>query len=298
MKRIGIKFINKMKKTKAQLVADYKKSNKVRREKLAKTAGFKTGEEYLKSLTTIKSSKKVKVAKKQKEMLDYVVAFDTTGSMMSYIEDVKNHVENLIPQMFDQDIDLRMKIVAFGDYCDMINSKEFGPAYQESQLTDNQKELQNFVKGAKNTSGGDIDEFYELVIKKIVEETPWREGSKRAVLFIADQEPHAVGYRHHNSISKIDWKEEAAKAKNLGIAFDTMAIHGGQYPWYAELSAITGGINMPFKSSEKTSEIVAASAYVRGSAKSRAAFTVSYDAAVSSGDTELVGTYKSLSSLL
>jgi len=43
---------------------------------------------------------------------------------------------------------------------------------------------------AQNTSGGDGDEFYELVIKKIVEEMDWREGSTKAVLLIADANPH------------------------------------------------------------------------------------------------------------
>ena len=33
-----------------------------------------------------------------------------------------------------------------------------------------------------DTSGGDGPEFYELVIKKIVEETEWREGSTRSIL--------------------------------------------------------------------------------------------------------------------
>lgn len=41
----------------------------------------------------------------------------------------------------------------------------------------------------ENTYGGDSDEFYELVIKKIVEETNWREGSIKAVLLIADASP-------------------------------------------------------------------------------------------------------------
>lgn len=282
----------------------FKKANKERREKLAKKAGFSTVEDYLKFLSKGTKSK-IKVTKeKTKEMLDYVVAFDTTGSMASYINNVKEHVKELIPNMFKQDIDLKMKIVAFGDYCDMESSTKFGIAYQESEFTSNTNDLIKFVNQAKNTNGGDSEEFYELVIKKITEETPWRKGAKKAVLFIADAEPHKVGYsfnKSHNTPivtnAQIDWRKEAQKAKEQEIGFDTLSIHGDTYKWYKELSEITGGVYMPFKSSNKMAEVVAASAYVRGSKKSKSVFYTAMASAVSSGDTELIGTYKSLSKL-
>jgi hypothetical protein len=302
-----------MEKTKEQLLADYKKSNKQRREKIVKAAGFETEGNYLASLENkpLKPSKKapkpvnpakIKVSE-EKDKLDYVVAFDTTGSMGSYINAVKGHVETLIPSMFSQDIDLKMKVVAFGDYCDINRwgsnpTDGFGVAYQQSSFTDNQSELINFVKGAKTTGGGDEDEFYELVIKKIVEETPWREGARKAVLFIADCNPHPVGYYYNGKSYQIDWKVEAKKAAEKGIAFDTLSIHGEKYPWYKELAKITGGVYLPFQSSSKMSEVVTASAYARGSKMSKATFTASYSTAKASGDTELVGVYKSLSTLL
>jgi hypothetical protein len=291
-----------MKKTKEQLIVDFKKSNKQRREKIATAAGFSTTDAYLASLTTTKKAAKISTPKKtskKKDVLDYVVAFDTTGSMAAYINDVKKHVEKLIPEMFSKDIDLKMKIVAFGDYCDMTSKNVFGKAYQESQFTNDENHLQNFVKTAEDTSGGDTDEFYELVIKKITEETPWREGAKKTVLLIADYTPHEIGYSHGNRVenNQINWKEEAKKAAKKGISFDTLSILG--MPWYKELSSITNGVNMPFKSANKMAEVVAASAYARGtSEKSRATFTASYASAVSSGDTELIGTYKTLSTLL
>ena len=285
-------------KTNKELIEDYKKSNKQRREKIAQKAGFKTGAEYLNSIE--KPAKIEKPVKKEQDMLDYVIAFDTTGSMAAYINQVKKHVEQLIPQMFSQDIDLRMKIVAFGDYCDMKSKNVFGNAYQESPFTNVQQSLIDFVQNAKNTSGGDSDEFYELVIKKITEETPWRKNAKKAVLFIADCEPHDIGYTYSDRIidNHIDWKKEAKKAAALGISFDTLTIIPDYAYWYQELSKITGGVSLPFKSSHKINEVVTASAYVRGGEKSRATFTASYASAVSSGDTELIGTYKTLSKLM
>lgn len=115
-------------------------------------------------------------------MLDMVIAFDTTGSMNAYLKAVKLQVKELIPKLLKQNPDLRIGIVAFGDYCDMPSKDRFGKAYQVCELTDNENRLIEFITKAQSTSGGDSDEFYELVIKKIVEETNWREGSTKAVL--------------------------------------------------------------------------------------------------------------------
>jgi hypothetical protein len=318
-----------MEKTKEQLIEAFKKNNKARREIIAKAKGFASAAEYLVAIYEGKTKRKAPKAKTRKEtkvtppvapkveakkeMLDYIVAFDTTGSMNSYIGDVKKHVEKIIPEMFSQDIDLRMKIIAFGDYCDMNSASDFGTAYQQSQFTDNQNDLMKFVQNAQGTNGGDGDEFYELIIKKITEETPWREGAKRAVLFIADQNPHKVGYSYSNNSygssykrsavyivqnAQIDWKQEAKKAAEKSVAFDTLAIHGEMYPWYKELSSITGGVYMPFKSSNKMAEVVKMSAYSRGSRTSKAKFAETMATAIADGDEELIGTYKSLSTLL
>lgn len=146
--------------------------------------------------------------------LDMVIAFDTTGSMANYIGAVKEHVKELVPKLFKQNPDLRIGVVAFGDYCDMPSKDEFGKAYQVCELTDNENELIEFITNAHRTNGGDSDEFYELVIKKIVEETDWREGSTKAVLLIADANPHRVGYSYSDRVvnNQIDWRKEAKKA--------------------------------------------------------------------------------------
>jgi hypothetical protein len=152
-------------------------------------------------------------------MLDMVIAFDTTGSMNAYLKAVKLQVKELIPKLLKQNPDLRIGIVAFGDYCDMPSKDRFGKAYQVCELTDNENRLIEFITKAQSTSGGDSDEFYELVIKKIVEETNWREGSTKAVLLIADAEPHRVGYSYNDRVvnNQIDWREEAKKAGTPGI---------------------------------------------------------------------------------
>lgn len=218
-----------------------------------------------------------KVAPQQIGKLDMVIAFDTTGSMSHYIGAVRKEVSDLIPQLFRDNEDLRLGIVAFGDYCDMPNAQEFGDAYQVVHPTDNTNALIKFVKEARDTGGGDGPEFYELVLKKIIEETPWREGSTRSILLIADAVPHEVGYSYGDIIhdNKIDWRKEAVKAVERGIKIDTVTIT--DEPWFKALSMMTDGVSVPFRSGEKTHTLVRASVSARGSMKSRMAFDMLMD---------------------
>lgn len=196
------------------------------------------------------------VAPKGKGKLDMVIAFDTTGSMAAYIDDVRQQVSEMIPRIFKDNEDLRLGIVAFGDYCDMKDRDTFGDAYQCIPLTDNENDIIRFVRESKDTGGGDGDEFYELVLKKIIDESPWREDSSKAILLIADADPHEVGYTYRDHVvgNQIDWRAEARKAADMMIKIDTVSICGR--PWYKELSAMTNGISVPFRSSGKTGTMI------------------------------------------
>lgn len=228
-------------------------------------------------------------------MLDMVIAFDTTGSMSTYINAVKTHVKELVPKLFSSNPDLRIGIVAFGDYYDMESKDNFGNAYQVLGLTNDENEIIKFINKAQNTSGGDGDEFYELVIKKITEETTWREGSTKAVLLIADAAPHEVGYSYRNIVSnaQIDWREEAKKASELGIKFDTMTINPIYVEWYKKLSAMTNGVSVPFKNSGKTSQVIEAAALSRGGTRTKAMYKATMDSV--KDDVELSAVYTAYS---
>jgi hypothetical protein len=228
-------------------------------------------------------------------MLDMVIAFDTTGSMSAYINAVKTHVKELVPKLFSSNPDLRIGIVAFGDYCDMKAPTLYGKAYQVLDLTNDENKIIQFINEAQNTSGGDGDEFYELVIKKITEETAWREGSTKAVLLIADAAPHKVGYSYRSIVSnaQIDWREEAKKASKLGIKFDTMTIDPMYVEWYKELSAMTNGISVPFNNSGKTSQVIEAAALSRGGTRTKAMYMATMDSV--KDDVELNAVYTAYS---
>ena len=212
------------------------------------------------------------IAPKETGKLDMVIAFDTTGSMTAYIGAVRNEVADLIPRLFKDNEDLRLGIVAFGDYCDMKNAREFGKAYQCIMPTNSENDLIRFVRESKDTAGGDCDEFYELVLKKIVEETPWREGSTRSILLISDAYPHPLGYTYEDYVvgNQIDWREVARKAASMKIKVDTVTITDAA--WYRELSAMTNGVSVPCHSGYKTGRLVEITASVRGSRAAKMKF--------------------------
>jgi hypothetical protein len=180
----------------------------------------------------------------------------------------------------------------------MKSSKEFGKAYQSIELTNNKNDLIKFINEAQNTSGGDGDEFYELVIRKINNETDWRSNASKAVLLIGDAPFHPVGYRFKGGqvdiISDIDWKQEAKTAKDKGIQYDTLLIQP-RVRWYQELSQITGGVSMDFKNANKIDTIIEGTVYARSSASAYRGMSATV---MASGDEELIGAFKSINSLV
>ncbi|MDE6239363.1 MAG: VWA domain-containing protein [Muribaculaceae bacterium] len=214
--------------------------------------------------------------------LDLIIAFDTTGSMSEYIETVRDGVATLIPELFRDNEDLKLGIVAFGDYCDMNGPEDFGNAYQCYKLSSNKGRLIQFVRQTKDTNGGDAPEFYELVIRKIVNETHWREGASRSVLLIGDSVPHSDGV--------INWWIEARKAAMQKVRFDTVEIEPQK--WMKELSAITGGRSIPFSSSSHTLALIKASVLSRGSSVARAKFDAMLATATDDETIEILRAYQ------
>ena len=276
-------------KTWVEQLASFKRSNKLNRAKKAKREGFDSVNEYMDFLKQ-KADSETKTESKAPELTDMVIAFDTTGSMRSYINDVKRHVNTLIPQLFEDNPNLKLSIVAFGDYCDMRTNTDFGNAYQVCDLTDNANVLMDFVTSARDTSGGDDPEFYELVIRKITQETNWREGSNKSVLFIADAVPHFENTYKSMNKTFIDWKQEATEASKLGVKFDTLRIDKS-VGWYKELSEITNGVSLDFQSSGKTNDLVRASALARGGESTAMLFKSLAVSDAVRGDSEMTAVY-------
>lgn len=147
-------------------------------------------------------------------MLDIVVSFDTTGSMGPAIAEVRRKVEQFVDQLYREVSDLRIGIIAHGDYIDATDKY----LLKKTNLVDSngRGEIIDFIRYTPNTYGGDSDEAYEYVLK-IVDGLDWREDADKVFIMIADADPHPVGYRYGNYTVTEDYATIAQRLLSRGI---------------------------------------------------------------------------------
>lgn len=121
---------------------------------------------------------------------DIVVTFDTTGSMMPCLMEVRRKVTQFIEDIFSKVDNLRVGIIAHGDYCD-DRSPYVTKAFQ---LSNKPADLISFVNSVERTSGGDSDECYEYVLKELTT-FDWN-ADNNVIVMIGDAQPHDIGYRY------------------------------------------------------------------------------------------------------
>jgi len=143
-------------------------------------------------------------------LLEIVFSFDTTGSMYGYLTEVRGRIKDMVQRLQADIPEIRIAIIAHGDYCDkdnyIVKWIDFGATVPE---------LCDFVENVKVTSGGDTDECYELVLRRVQEVLSWTPGSQRSLVMIGDAPPHEPGYRYDDFTNDIDWREEAEKLKQM-----------------------------------------------------------------------------------
>ena len=140
--------------------------------------------------------------------IEILISFDTTGSMSYYLDEVKNEINNIIHRLFMDIPNLKIGVIAHGDYCD-------ASVYyltQTMDLTSNVEGLCEMVKNVEGTGGGDFEECYELIMR-MARQVKWTPGSQRALVMIGDACPHTPDSLTEMGKEPIDWKVEAAALK-------------------------------------------------------------------------------------
>ena len=135
-------------------------------------------------------------------LFEIVFSFDTTGSMSSVIDEVKGRLQDMIQRLQADIPGIRFGVLAHGDYCD----EHVFYLEKHIDLTQDIKQLCDFVTDVDGTGGGDPEECYELVLN-LARTFSWTPGSQRALVMIGDSEPHAPDYGLNKD--NIDWREEA-----------------------------------------------------------------------------------------
>lgn len=187
------------------------------------------------------------------ETIDLVFSFDTTGSMRPAIGQVRRRVEETVKFLFSQIPNLRVGIIAHGDYCDGANT------IKTLDLTNDVTAICRFIRNAPDTGGGDSDECYELVFHD-ARDLSWTSGKQKALVIIADAEPHEKGDRSGGTVVKYDWKNELGLLVEAGIkVFPVQALsHYGSRKFYDAIADYAGTPRIELEQFEDVTDLIMA----------------------------------------
>lgn len=193
------------------------------------------------------------------EAIDVAITFDTTGSMYPCLTQVRRVVSQLCKTLFKDIPDLRLAVIAHGDYCDA------GRPYvtQIFDFSKNVNSIVDFVNQVKPTHGGDSPECYELVLHQARTKLTWKSGRSKIIVMIGDDVPHGPEYKQNTL--KIDWRNELGLLLEAGInVYGVHAMPGirsHSKSFYTEIARKTGGFYLTLDQFSSVTDLIMAICY-------------------------------------
>ena len=203
-----------------------------------------------------------------------VFSFDTTGSMNPCIKQVRQKLRDLVEMMTADIPDLKVGLIAHGDYCDGDNCIAI------LDLTNDLEKIMNFIANAPNTSGGDAPECYEYALQTAKGMSWPKEGG--SLVLIGDDEPH------EQNPNNIDWRKEVAELleKNVKV-FPMQCLHNPhrsrQNKFWEEVSGLSGTPLLMLESFSDSANVLEAVAYSAAGDEAYKNYKMRYDAEVAGG---------------
>ncbi|MBI4992053.1 MAG: VWA domain-containing protein [Candidatus Harrisonbacteria bacterium] len=202
----------------------------------------------------------------EKENIEVVFSFDTTGSMYPCLSQVRQRVEWAVRKLFSEVPNIRIGIIAHGDYCD----KNSTYVVKKHNLSRDAESLCRFVRNVEPTGGGDAPECYELVLHE-ARSLDWTHGKSKVVVLIGDDVPH--GPNEAQNYKKLDWRNEINLLLEMGVnVYGVQALnrsHATQF--YREIAHKTGGYHLTLDQFASVTDMLLAICYKQaGSAQLQA----------------------------
>lgn len=193
---------------------------------------------------------------KKTDNIEVVFSFDTTGSMYPCLTQVRRTVEQTIARLFREVPNIRVGLIAHGDYCDE------GDTYVTKvlDLTENEDKLVKFVRTVGATGGGDAPECYELVLHE-ARSMDWTHGKSKVLVLIGDDVPH--GPTEKQNKKKLDWRNEISNLLELGVQVYGVQALGRRHadPFYTEIAKKTGGFRLELDQFSYVTDMILAIAF-------------------------------------
>lgn len=164
------------------------------------------------------------IVARPKGAINLVMAFDVTGSMSGYRENIREkasylygEIAALLPELVG---DMEFSFVGIGDHCD-------GPSLmiQPTAFSDDVGALKTHIESIENSSGGDVPEAIECFFKTL---NSWDiEGTNTIVVLVTDSIPHGMGFDGDDGCShNVDWEKELKELKKRAKAFYLVSCSG------------------------------------------------------------------------
>ncbi len=166
--------------------------------------------------------------------VDIVFSLDTTDSMYPCLTQVRRSVVEATKFLFDRIPNLRIGVIAHGDYCDGRDCLRSLP------LTANGAKVVDFINTAPMTNGGDSDECYEYVLNH-ARAFDWNSDISGLVL-VGDALPHPYNSVNAQGHIQYDWRNEAKNFIHEGGKIYPVQAMGrpGSTHFYEQLALMSG----------------------------------------------------------
>ena len=169
--------------------------------------------------------------------MDLVFVMDATGSMGATIQAGRDKIADLAFDLHihNREADFQYGCVCYRDPVDCASDR-----HEVFNLNANAEEMSEFLEGVKATGGGDGPEDFVGALNCCFNQISWREGSKRAIIWIADAPAHGQRY-----CGKVNHQEEEPKLEPLVIRlakdqyyFVALSLNGGADRSFHEMREI------------------------------------------------------------
>lgn len=140
-----------------------------------------------------------------------ILAFDTTGSMSSYIDVVRRNIEEIANELLEQEDNVHIMVGGVGEYCDEPYT------LQLKDFRKNSMELKRDIWSIEDTSGGGACQVsLELLFQKLNRKYIQKDKNYSLVVF-TDQIAHGQDSEERNP--RADYKRELKRLKENLSAF-------------------------------------------------------------------------------
>ncbi|MBI4576361.1 MAG: DUF4159 domain-containing protein [Planctomycetes bacterium] len=158
--------------------------------------------------------------------LEVVFVFDSTGSMGGTIGAVKSKIEKMIAVLTENIPRVRVGIVTYRDVGDVYVKRGI-------PLTENYDEVAATMHGIRAEGGGDAPEAVDQALGMAVQEMGWAGRASKVIVLIGDAPPHDEACATAYGIARM--------ARREGIVVHTVAVSGASLPAFEEIARQGGG---------------------------------------------------------